>query len=253
MFKQRCVKCTPTLMCRHGFRKGDCTKCRCPRSYCKCGIRRSKCHLHASNRTLFCSICGIFAVSPYKRENGLPCGTCARVLDKRIRVEHTFLDLFLEWGYHPTAHDKVVRDVGCEVSETHEGKPNLRRMDYFFRLPPTFKYHLVVECDEFSHRGASVDCEMKRLQDVSDQVLLHGDIKPLAVVRFNPYANGVEDELHETLRRAFAGKFEVKDARGFEVVALLGYSEKRIQDYNESPYAKRQEFGNNTNAGENLS
>jgi hypothetical protein len=100
----------------------------------------------------------------------------------------------------------------------------------------------LAECDENSHSGYDPTCEYKRLQDVWDQIYSNTHVsKPLAVIRFNPYykKGDVVMMVKRALEKALSGKYTVHDARGLEVVELIGYNAKRRALYVESGMMKR--------------
>ena len=164
------------------------------------------------------------------------CKLCDKGLNGLKRIEKHYLDLFKEWGYEPTSTDQVIRDASCNTIKQHNSdKANRRRADFFWQTESSFKYNILIECDENSHSGIDPTCEHKRLQDVYDQIVSSTEeVKPLCVIRFNPYGGQRkrrELQVKRALEKALQGKYRIVDDRGFQVVELIGYFLKRKQEY----------------------
>jgi hypothetical protein len=104
-----------------------------------------------------------------------------------------------------------------------------RRPDYLYVTGDDLKYNILVECDENSHSGYAIECEMKRLQDVFSQIEANTKVtKHLLVIRFNPDAKeDIDDELKSAIQEALQGGIEVNSDTGVNVYDLIGYSEDR--------------------------
>jgi hypothetical protein len=152
-----------------------------------------------------------------------------------------WLERLAEEELIPSAHDMIIKTAGtCAVE-------NRRRVDFFFLPGEEANANVLVECDEHSHSGIPVECEMARLQQVCDQIIANTkEVKPLYVIRFNPYTREyTEDELLDILVRAIRTGFSLKrsaleDARGVVLhPELIGYSRARKRAYARAPEAKR--------------
>ena len=214
-----CVTHTPNNKCKHGKYKRNCYDC-------------------SENKDLFCIICTIYRLSPNRLTCGIKiCKTCECEENRMVRLETQYKNILISWGYYPSIVDKIIRGSDCKII-------NLRRVDYFFLLEISFPYNVLVECDENNHSHELVSCEFKRLQLIHDQIIANtSDCRPLVVVRFNPNYGDQEylkKELRSALQDVFAGNIECKDARGVNLYpTLIGYSEKRKQQYEEEPLSKR--------------
>jgi hypothetical protein len=122
------------------------------------------------------------------------CKFCDDGINGMKRIELKYLDYFNDWKCPPTSHDVVIKSSNCSTIEVHNSlKKNLRRADYFWLTENSFPYNILVECDENSHSGIDPSCEQKRLQEVYDQIVSNTrHVKPLAVIRFNPYNKKVD-------------------------------------------------------------
>lgn len=172
-----------------------------------------------------------------KTRLGGMCARCEGRIKKQERHEYKWLSKLKDWGYHPSVHDKVIKGEQCVVANT-------RRVDFLFATEKTFPYHVLVECDERSHTGVDVSCEMKRLQEVHDQLIANScSTKPLVVIRFNPDSkDDIEDEIKLTLDYVFKGSVSLGDARGITVHKLIGYGKARRQQYEDEPVTKKIKF-----------
>jgi hypothetical protein len=203
------------------------------------------CFIHCTNISKFCQndYCGRNILSVQRRKAGIKiCKFCDDELNKLKRIEHKYRDYINGWGYPPTSTDVTIKSDTCETIKEHGSeKSNRKRADYFWLTDKSFPYNILVECDENDHSGIDPSCEYKKLQDVYDQIVSNTrEIKPLAVIRFNPYAKSdVSVQVKKALEHALNGDYSIKDDRGFEVVELLGYSRKRKQQYEESDMMKR--------------
>jgi hypothetical protein len=162
------------------------------------------------------------------------CSRCQLYTENRERVEHEWLEKIKGWGYHPSVHDKVIRDTECAVV-------NRRRADFVFVTEPAFPYHIVVECDENGHSGQEVACEMGRLEEVHDQLIGNtGEVKPIVVVRFNPYSRvDCSCEVKDALGELFKGTYAVNDIRGVNLYKVIGYTRTRERVYNDSEITRQ--------------
>ena len=216
----------------HGAKTSECRVNGCTKNAKNNGV----CFGHGAvyPESALCSVCKLVITSRGHNE----CLDCrirgGEIISQRERQEIRWLEKLVSWGYHPSSHDRVVKDSNCDVV-------NRRRIDYLFLTNSSFKYHVVVECDEHSHSGYDVSCEMARLEDIHDQLIANGSsVKPIVVVRFNPDSkHDIESELKETLEFVFRGTIDTFDARGVNLYKLIGYGNKRKQMYDESPITKQ--------------
>lgn len=145
-----------------------------------------------------------------------------------MRLENEWNERFHSWGFHPSSHDRIIKDSACKVV-------NRRRADFVFSdndLP----YYIVVECDEESHSGYDIACEMKRLQEIHDQLIGNGrSVKPLVIIRFNPNSRheSLEKEVKGALEDALKGQVDYSDARGVNLFKVIGYGQTRQEKYRE--------------------
>lgn len=223
------VYCIP-----HGVAKSRCTKCR-GSSVCRHGRRIQICMFCMPDSPELCkNKCGRCLSGKITRDRGT-CGTCHRRKERQIRLEHEWLEKFNEWGYFVTINDKVIRDDKCNIV-------NRRRVDFLFVTEVGFPYHIVVECDENSHGGSDISCEMKRLQEVHDQLIANtAEIKPIAIIRFNPSSGMkiIENEMKEAMDELFKGEFKVTDIRGVNIFKVIGYGKTRGNLYREKKITKQ--------------
>lgn len=263
-YKYHCKKHNGSSLCSCGKLKNLCKE-HGGTSYCPCGLRISYCHIHykcpcgvlntecnVMHKNNFCTVCKVFLLSlPRRQRENLEerlCEGCEvrNYGQNLMRIEIQFLEKFKSWGFFPSVHDKTIRDSSCKIIKEHNSdKLNRKRIEFYFQTLRTFPYDVLVECDENCHNGYDITCEYGRLEDLCDQLTANrGFIKPLVIIRFNPFSKlkDLDAQLKRLMERAFAGEFKVDDDRGFEVVALLGYSEKRLQKYEENDVTKRQKI-----------
>ena len=224
--------CPGSRYCFHGVQRHRCRHGCGGGSICKHGIFKHDCFHCADNKEKFC-MCG--KVLSYNRRtlSIKVCATCERYDKKMKRLEHIWLEKFIGWGYIPSFHDSVVRDKNCKVV-------NRRRSDYLFITELNFTAHLLVECDETSHGHIPIPCEMVRLQEIHDQIFSNtGSVKPLVIIRFNPNAKCIDDQLKTAIEEFFEGKCTLGDARGVNIHKLIGYSETRRKKYKDSELSKK--------------
>lgn len=169
------------------------------------------------------------------------CAGCERFDEKLQRIEHVWKEKLAGEDIYPSVHDKIIRTAGtCGVE-------NRRRVDFFFLTGKEANANVLVECDEYSHSRIPVACEMVRLQQVCDQIISNTkQVKPLYVIRFNPYTTEyTEDELLRALVESIhkglcLKKDALQDARGVILhEELIGYSLARTRAYAQAPQAKR--------------
>lgn len=249
--RARCVPCNGKSRCKaHGKLKRHCRECKGgKKSFCskhnkditlcaECGGSALCIHEVKSTHCMFCEPdskylcrrkCGQILSTVRLRSESKICAMCEREDERCARIEHIWHEKLKEWGFHPSVHDKVIKDSTCSVT-------NRRRADFVFITESTFPYHIVVECDENSHGGYLVSCEMGRLEEIHDQVIGNTeDVKPIVIIRFNPFArNDPGFELREALIFLFKGTYEANDIRGVNLYKLIGYGRSRERMYNES-------------------
>ena len=170
------------------------------------------------------------------------CNFCDRNTNGFKRIEHQFLEKFNLWGYTPSSHDTVIRNDLCETIKQHNNdKKNLYRADFVWITDNNYPYHVLAECDEHHHNGIDVSCEYKRLQSLCDQIISNTrEVKPVIVIRFNPFYKNVEKLLKQSLEKSFKKGYETpSDARGFEVVEIIGYGKKRKREYENDLVTKK--------------
>lgn len=160
-----------------------------------------------------CATCRLFAVA--KRSD--LCWTCRMGTDKAKRIE-TEVDEVL-------AADKVLgnyttRDkaIPCRSAGMAPFRP-----DFTWVLPDRV---LVLEVDEHAHRLYEPSCEIARLHQ------LHEAVVPLAlaVLRYNPHADGHRESKHMAMRLHLRDMLhEALPADGLDI-QYLGYAADRIED-----------------------
>lgn len=246
----RCVPCNGKSRCKHGKEKRRCRECKggkkafCSKhnkdiAYCvECGgwalciheVKPAYCMFCNPDSKYLCNRkCGqILSAARLKSESKI-CAMCERDDERCVRIEHFWHEKLNKWGFHPSVHDKVIKDSLCSTI-------NRRRADFVFITESSFPYHIVVECDENSHSGHSVSCEMGRLEEIHDQVIGNTDeVKPIVIVRFNPFArNDPGFELKEALTFLFKGTYEAIDIRGVNLYKVIGYGRCMEKKYTES-------------------
>ena len=208
---------------------------------CDHEIQKDTCYQCSTQRWRFCSTCEMMLLSPNRLKVKVKvCEGCERhtaIEQKMLRLEIQWKNKFISLGYSPSVNDKIIRDNDCIIV-------NRRRCDYLYLTEPEFPYNVLVECDENNHNIYQVSCEMKVLQEKSDQITANqGFVKPLVVIRFNP--NHKDDEyLERELKAAFHEVFnnptgvDTSDARGVNIYKLIGYSDKRQEKYKNEPAAQ---------------
>lgn len=198
-------------------------------------------------------ICGHQLLSRARKRAGIKlCKFCDDGLNKNWRIELKYLEMFKTWGFPPSSHDQVILDDNCNTITTHDEdnpdkvKPNRKRADYFWLTTVDLPYNVLAECDEGAHGGQLASCEYKKLQDKFDQIISNThELKPMIVIRFNPDNKRIDVPVHvkSALEKAFRGEYKTPtDARGFEVVEFIGFSEKRMREINTSGLRKRQKI-----------
>lgn len=259
--RSSCKECKGSQICKHMRARNNCKECK-GTEICECNQYRRQCWKHCKcpcgklnldctkkHRNKFCTLCKMIRLSP-EREH-------IQKLDKRIcrdceirnygekmqRIEIQYVDKLKTWGYHPTVHDKIIKNDECNIINEHNSDNlNRKRVDLYFKTESSFRYDVLLEIDEHSHSGIDVSCEFRRLEDVHDQITANrGYVKKLVVIRFNPFSKEqrLDEKLKALLEKAFRGEYTVSDDRGFAVVALLGYSKKRTIEYSNSSSSKR--------------
>ena len=226
--KPTCAKHGGASLCPCGISKIYCRE-HGDTAYCKeHGVRKDRCHICSPNSNELCSTNGCWTRLGEKRRKGSKmCARCTGFINKQERHEYVWLEKFKSWGFFPSVHDKIIKASDCKVV-------NKRRVDYLFITDDSSPHNILCECDEQSHRGIAIECEMKRLQEVCDQIFANTCvIKPLLVIRFNPDSvDDIEDELYEAMCAAFKGSINVEfDDRGICIFKLIGYSSKRKSKY----------------------
>jgi hypothetical protein len=224
-----CTTHTPNNKCRHGIMKYHCKKC-------------------SDNKDIFCTKCPRM-LSPNRR-------TCGIKICKTCQTDNTpFESPESQW------HKKLIKigeELGFEVEfynviiKTKDGRTiNKRRIDYKLKTTKELVYYIIIECDESSHSQHIVCLEMLRLQQVHDQLIARFGFKPMVVIRFNPNYKDkkyLETEMKEALKSVLTGNFECTDYRGINLYPkLIGYSEKRKQQYEDEPNSKRIKYEGNEN------
>lgn len=218
----------------HGCRMASCSVTGCTNRIMNNGV----CFAHGAiyPPSAVCIACKETLTSTGKKMC-LKCRIAAgEIIERSERLELKWLAKFIDWGYYPSVHDKIIKSSDCSVV-------NRRRVDYLFITPESMRYNVLVECDENSHNGHEVECEMTRLQDVQDQLIAQtNSLKPLVVIRFNPNYHD-EDELDiqmkYVLRDVFRGDVDTNDDRGIIIHSVVCYSKKRKLMYDNSPVTKR--------------
>jgi hypothetical protein len=231
------------LCARHGAVKPIRPKCKF--DGCKNDVQnKGHCFNHGASRSKsqYCKTCELKLLSNNRMQLGIKeCQDCYTrgkdINDKPRRLELQWLEKLEKWNYFPNVHDKVIKDNECNVT-------NIRRVDFMFITDSDFPCHVLVECDEFSHGHIPLDCEMKRLQDVHDQIISNTcRIKPLLVIRFNPNnadTEMIEKELKKSLNEIFIHKnFVLGDARGVNIYSIIGYGTKRTYLYDSEEIVKK--------------
>jgi hypothetical protein len=225
---------------RHGASRSKCKIDGCNNSV----VNKNLCLSHGAKlpKSRYCNTCQMILLSDSRRQLGITeCSDCkirgGNINDKPIRLELQWLKKLEEWNYFPSIHDKVIKDNECNVT-------NRRRVDFMFITDSVFPCHVLIECDENSHGHIPLECEMKRLQDVHDQIISNTcRIKPLLVIRFNPNnadTEMIEKELKKSLNEIFIHKnFVLGDARGVNIYSIIGYGTKRTYLYDSEEIVKK--------------
>lgn len=235
-----CIKCRGKNICNHDRRKRDCVECRGSNT-CVHYKKRQDCAKCTTNKKHVCKTCKYVIINGNRRALGITeCYDCETrgggVNGKRVRLETTWYEKLKEWNYYPSIHDKVIKNGACIAT-------NKRRVDFLFVAPTSFPCHVLYECDENSHNGYDVLCEMARLQQVHDQIIANTNkVLPLLVVRFNPNCkNDIEKDVRQSLDDIFKNRdFTLGDARGVNIHKLIGYSKTRLHLYKTTQITKKQ-------------
>ena len=88
--------------------------------------------------------------------------------------------------------------VPSDSKRTHEPY----RPDILFRRVPErngMTWRVVVECDEFQHRGLAYECDMRRVSDIAEEL---GE--PVRFIRLNTKERNKQTTLAAAIRHAFA-------------------------------------------------
>jgi hypothetical protein len=224
--RSKCMDCGGGSICVHQRIRSTCMDCEGSQI---CVHRRYKTRCSVCNpqsKKLCRHGCGTLLSKGRKEHHDSVCAACTGRITQNQRKEYKFLAKLESWGFYPSVHDKTVKDDNC--------KPvNRRRADYLYVTGDDLKYNILVECDENSHSGIDIDCEMKRLGDVYVQIVANTNVtKPLLVIRFNPDAKeDIDDELKSAIQETLQGGIEVNSGNGVNVYTLIGYSESRKQAY----------------------
>lgn len=248
--------CTSHGGCRYACKVPDCTKYARNKGVCiEHGARIVECAMEGCTKyavnngicvkhgavyppSCFCDACKTTLL--HSTNTSRLCLKCrirkGEIIEKSERLELQWLSKMIDWGYYPSAHDQIVKGPDCDVL-------NRRRVDYLFMTPRGFPYNVLVECDENSHSGYDIECEMGRLEQVQDQIMNHtSSLKPLVIVRFNPNHRNqteLENQLKYALRDVFRGTVNISDDRGIVVHSVICYGRKRKALYDNSPITKR--------------
>ena len=228
--KSTCKECGGSSICIHNRRKSECKECG-GSSICIHNIIRSVCFFCNPTSKRLC-LCGTQLSGQHKQTK--VCAACEGRNACNQRIELIWDEKLRNWGYHATIHDKIIKDKACKVVSRV-------RVDWLFIIPG-INYILVLECDENSHVGETIECEMARLQMIHDQLIANnGDIRSIVVLRFNPYDKDPELELKvkNAIDFALSGNVELNDDRGVVLMPLIGYSKKRKEQYDQNPLTKQ--------------
>ena len=212
--KDKCVKCGGTGICKHGKRKEQCVKCG-GTDICKHGKRKYRCKqcggssICEHGRDKFsCKQCdggGICEHNQYKAfckkcGGSALCKICKLVIGKKRYISKT--DTFMlscidcfhnKYPDEPNIprrfkrkqhyiHDKLTQIFGedfFEYDKTIECGCS-RRMPDWFR--DCYNHVVIIECDENQHRSEDPNCELKRINQLFEDI----NYRPCICIRFNP-------------------------------------------------------------------
>jgi len=163
-----------------------------------------------------CVKCNKYAVA----EQDMKCGSCVR--NYRVKERSVFKYLAgCDWRLNEFVRDQ---HLGCGVRRRPDGYVNLHIN------VSTANILVVLEVDEFFHRGNTVQCELVRLEQIQ---MRHGGA--LFVIRYNPdQPDGLSDaKLQELAKRCVDildyDHMDAIEAFGGLFVEYHGYSDKRVQ------------------------
>lgn len=226
----KCRECGGAGLCAHGKYKSDCYACG-GTSMCVHGRKKCTCWQCAPREGIFCATCAHTRLSEGRKKRGVRiCAGCERREEKMQRIEHVWKEKLENLNLYASVHDKsiVAPDTCVPV--------NKRRADFLYLTQGARVPHILIECDEHAHAGIPPACEMRRLQEIHDQLIVNtGALKSLYVIRFDPYSSTLRDA---TLLKKIKGAVRAglacrrKDARGVILhPELIGYSKDRALAY----------------------
>tara|TARA_B100000131_G_scaffold318609_1_gene362824 strand:- start:925 stop:2556 length:1632 start_codon:yes stop_codon:yes gene_type:complete len=147
----------------------------------KCGIAK---RLETTLKNHGCKSCGLFCVFNKRRKNNDKeddlCEYCQPMKTNKLREKTKEMLVVRKLGEDlpdiPFIHNKSVGSE-CTLQDRENTNGHLYP-DIRFDLPT---YQLIVEVDEYRHRGASYSCDERRMYEITKQLGL-----PCVFIRYNP-------------------------------------------------------------------
>jgi hypothetical protein len=169
--KDYCVECCGSQICKHKKQKYSCKKCNGKR-ICEHSRHRDCCYQCGGNK--ICINCKM--TRKYIEDYCAPCyyflnPELEESKKNRVRKEHMINDLYKSMypNFIWESQDKILPNV-CDIK---------RRPDYFINYGT---HCIILEIDENQHKNYNEQCEISRLNQISEVV---NDL-PTIYIRFNP-------------------------------------------------------------------
>jgi hypothetical protein len=145
------------------------------------GKERMYCSDHKTSKMINvrsekCTSCGLFQV---KKNNNYLCSYCNPNPSKRQKTKENEIKTLLEDNGYKFIHDKQFKN-DCYLKY---------RPDFVFDC---VTYFLVIECDEFAHKGYEQDCEIARMNNITLGLGL-----PTVFIRYNPDLKSVRQKVKQ--------------------------------------------------------
>ncbi len=192
-FKHICYDCGGKDICIHKKQKAECRECG-GNAFCEHigdkGLTKRKVNCHICSPHLMCKHCkysipskfGDYCAACYWHLN--PHETKTKLNGKELSWRQELVKFF---------DNEEKNDVEIIFDKKIEGGCSRRRPDAFI---DRLTHSIVLECDEYGHRGYDEICENKRIMEIFEDL----GSRPIVFLRFNPdkdnYKNRLDLFLH---------------------------------------------------------
>jgi hypothetical protein len=169
--KRLCINCNPTLYCDHLKLKHVCRDCK-GSSICKHEKHKSDCKQCGGIRLCKSEWCEKYKSKKYDNYclfcyvNTYPDSNISR--NHKTKEKHITDKIIQEFPHFSWITDKKIID-GC----------SRRRPDMLLDMG---SHIIIIEIDEYQHKGYDCSCENKRLMEISQDL----NFRPIVFIRFNP-------------------------------------------------------------------